>query len=117
MIICKEPLGYEIRDKKFIIVEDEAELINRIFNLYISRYGYRNIANLLDKESVPTPSMMIKKRKLSNGEKDFLLQARRGEALFRFNRESYIARVESSEFEHELITSQLPTDLKGSNFQ
>jgi DNA invertase Pin-like site-specific DNA recombinase len=57
--ICNAPFGYYVKNKKFFIRENEAEIVNQIFELYISGYGYRNIANKLTDECISTPSVLI----------------------------------------------------------
>lgn len=54
------PYGYQLVKKQFIIVEDYAEIIRKIFQLYLDGYGYRRIADLLNTQHVPTPSMAIR---------------------------------------------------------
>ncbi|MEH7457264.1 recombinase family protein [Bacillus sp. JJ1127] len=47
-------LGYTSKNKKLIIVESEAELVRKIFRLYISGKGYKAITNQLNKEGYKT---------------------------------------------------------------
>ncbi|MEM5621503.1 recombinase family protein [Bacillus thuringiensis] len=47
-------LGYASKDKELIIVEDEANLVRYIFDLYISGKGYKAIANKLNHEGYKT---------------------------------------------------------------
>lgn len=64
------PFGYQ-RDKKdklkIQIVEEEATYIRNIFELYLQGYGYRKIAVMLSEQGIPTPSMIMQKRNLSEG--------------------------------------------------
>lgn len=64
------PFGY-VRSKndktKIEIVEKEAAYIRRIFDLYLSGYGYRKIANILSEQGAPTPSMLIHDRRIAEG--------------------------------------------------
>lgn len=58
-MVVKVPYGYE-RDpsnKHALIVDEEAaDIVRRIFKLYIEGFGGKKIANILDKEGVLTPS-------------------------------------------------------------
>lgn len=47
-------LGYRSENKELIVVEEEAKLVQHIFNLYINRKGYKLIANQLNKEGFKT---------------------------------------------------------------
>jgi site-specific DNA recombinase len=47
-------LGYKSKDKALVIVEEEANIIRHIFNLYINGKGYKAIANQLKKEGYRT---------------------------------------------------------------
>lgn len=65
--------GYEVMpdDKnKVSIVENEARIIRKLFDLYLEGNGYRRIAWLLNEEHIPTPSYLMKQRnsKGYNGE-------------------------------------------------
>lgn len=42
------PLGYDVKDRKYIINPIEAETVKMIFKLYLSGVGYANIANELN---------------------------------------------------------------------
>ncbi|GAB6069895.1 recombinase family protein [Thiomicrorhabdus hydrogeniphila] len=41
---------------KYVINETEAEIVKRIFNLYINGYSSRQIAKLLNEEGIPSPT-------------------------------------------------------------
>ncbi len=60
------PYGFKIAKKNFIIDEDQAEVIRKIFKLYIDGYGYRRIADILNSQHIHTPSMAM--REALNGE-------------------------------------------------
>ncbi len=45
-------LGYKIVDKKLVLVPEEAKLVKRIFDLYISGLGAVEICHLFDKEGI-----------------------------------------------------------------
>lgn len=51
--------GYRLVGKKLVIVPEEAELVQRIFNLYMQGYGFQKIANILNEDKVPTFSGSI----------------------------------------------------------
>lgn len=46
----KPQLGYRIENRRLVIVSDEAELVKRIFSLYLDGYGYQAIAKILNAE-------------------------------------------------------------------
>lgn len=46
--------GYRIVNGRYEIVPDEASLVQRVFNLYLSGLGYTAIANKLNAEGVPS---------------------------------------------------------------
>lgn len=50
------PYGYlyDKEIKNFIVNEIEANIVRRIFNLYLEGYGFNNIAYILDSEGIPT---------------------------------------------------------------
>ena len=67
--ICAAPYGYIInKHQQFEIVPTEAEIVRRIFQMYIDGWGYKKIANQLTDEGVPTPRMAEQERKLAAGE-------------------------------------------------
>ena len=54
--ICAAPYGYIVNKKQqFEVVPVEAEIVRRIYRLYIDGWGYKKIANTLTDEGVPTP--------------------------------------------------------------
>ena len=56
-IIITTPMGY-YKDKnndEIVIVEEEAQIIRRIYELYLSGYGMKTITNMLNKEGVKAP--------------------------------------------------------------
>ncbi len=67
--ICAAPYGYIINNhKKFEIVPTEAEIVRKIFDLYINEgMGYNSIANYLTDSGVPTPRMSEQMRKEAEG--------------------------------------------------
>lgn len=46
----KHCLGYEVKDKKYVVVAEEAELVKHIFKMYLDGYGVQKIANVINKE-------------------------------------------------------------------
>lgn len=48
-------LGYRYKDGKYQIVPDEAELVKRIFSMYLDGAGYVLISNQLNEEGIPSP--------------------------------------------------------------
>lgn len=51
--------GYKLVDKKLVVVPEQAELVKRIFDMYIEGYGAEKIGKILDDEGVKP---MIAKR-------------------------------------------------------
>ena len=67
--ICAAPYGYIINNRKqFEIVPDEAEVVRKVFELYIEGLGYKKIAEHLTELNIPTPRMVEKERKEAKGE-------------------------------------------------
>ena len=66
--ICAAPYGYKINGRQeFEIVPTEAEVVRKIFELYIDGWGYKRIANWLTDEGIPTPRMSERERKEAEG--------------------------------------------------
>ena len=62
--ICAAPYGYIVdKHQQFEVVPTEAEIVRRIFQLYIDGWGYKKIANQLTDEGIPTPRMAERDRK------------------------------------------------------
>ena len=56
-IVLIPPLGY-FKDKntrKVVVVEEQAEIVRRIFDMYISGYGLKAIAKILNDEGIKSP--------------------------------------------------------------
>ena len=69
--ICSVPFGYVITNSKkmlFEVDEPSAEVVRKIFALYIDGWGYKKIANHLTDEHIPTPRMREKARKEAQGD-------------------------------------------------
>ena len=54
-IISRPAYGYTLKDGRIVINEAEAEVVKRIFDLYLQGLGINQIADLLNKENVPKP--------------------------------------------------------------
>ena len=66
--ITAAPYGYKINARQeFEIVPTEAEVVRKIFALYIDGWGYKRIANWLTEEGIPTPRMSERERKEAEG--------------------------------------------------
>lgn len=48
----RDQLGYQIVNRALVIVPEEAELVKRIYRLYIDGYGVQAITNILNKEGI-----------------------------------------------------------------
>jgi len=69
--ICSVPYGYVITNSKtmsFEIDEAAADVVRKIFELYIDGWGYKKIANHLTDQHIPTPRMAEKLRKEAKGQ-------------------------------------------------
>ena len=67
--ICAAPYGYIVnKQQEFEVVPTEAEIVRKIFALYISGWGYKRIANYLTDEGIPTPRMAERTRREADGE-------------------------------------------------
>ena len=67
--ICAAPYGYIVnKQQEFEVVPTEAEIVRKIFALYISGWGYKRIANYLTDEGIPTPRMAERARREAEGE-------------------------------------------------
>lgn len=56
-IVLIPPLGY-FKDKnthQVVIIEEHAEIVRKIFNLYVSGYGIKAIAKILNEEGIKSP--------------------------------------------------------------
>ena len=54
--IARVPYGYKKVDGSLIIEENQAEVVRRIFSLYLSGTGAKRIAVLLNDENIPSPT-------------------------------------------------------------
>ena len=67
--ICAAPYGYIVnKQQEFEVVPTEAEIVRKIFALYIGGWGYKRIANYLTDEGIPTPRMAERTRREADGE-------------------------------------------------
>ena len=63
-IITSPPLGY-FKDRntdEIVIVEEEAEIVRRIFDLFLDGYGLKSIAHMLNAEGIKSPLYYQNKR-------------------------------------------------------
>ena len=70
--VCAVPYGYVITNTKSMIykVDDQAaEIVKKIFDLYLDGWGYKKIANYLTEQKIATPRMVEKMRKEADGTK------------------------------------------------
>ena len=66
--ITAAPYGYKVNARQeFEVVPTEAEVVRKIFELYIDGWGYKRIANWLTDEGIPTPRMSERERKEAEG--------------------------------------------------
>ena len=69
-LIMSVPYGY-IKDPyvktKYYIDEEAAMWVKKIFEMYANGQGYKNIAKTLNSMGVPTPSMLLDRRKREHG--------------------------------------------------
>lgn len=69
--ICAVPYGYVITNTKtmaFEVEPAEAQVVKKVFELYINGWGYKKIANHLTEQNIPTPRMNERARKEAKGE-------------------------------------------------
>ncbi len=50
---CKAPYGYTLENGELIVNESEAEIVRRIFDMYLSGLGKQRITSILNEEKVP----------------------------------------------------------------
>ena len=66
--ICAAPYGYIVNARQeFELVPTEADIVRKIFQLYIEGWGYKRIANYLTDEHIPTPRMEERTRAEAQG--------------------------------------------------
>lgn len=66
--ICAAPYGYIVNSRQeFELVPTEADIVRRIFQLYIGGWGYKRIANQLTDDHIPTPRMEERARAEAQG--------------------------------------------------
>ena len=67
--ICAAPYGYVVNKRQeFEVLPTEADIVRRIFQLYLEGWGYKKIANQLTNEGIPTPRMAERERREAVGE-------------------------------------------------
>lgn len=74
-IVIVPPLGY-FKDRntdEVVVIEEEAEIVRKIYDLYLQGYGLKNIAHQLNSEGVKSPlyyqNRKMKKKTMSNAPK------------------------------------------------
>ena len=66
--LCAAPYGYILNKRgEFEIVPTEAEVVRKVYQLYLDGWGYKKIANHLTDEGIPTPRMAERERKEAEG--------------------------------------------------
>ncbi len=68
-LLIRPPFGYRRSTDNptmFLIDPVEAESIRFIYRLYLSGFGYRKIANYLNEQQIPTPSMRQREHEIEN---------------------------------------------------
>lgn len=68
--ICAVPYGYYITNTKnmtYTVDESAANVVRKVFELYLGGWGYKKIANYLTDQKIPTPRMVEKERKEADG--------------------------------------------------
>ena len=69
--ICAVPYGYVMKNYKMMSFEIEpaaAEIVRRVYQLYVDGWGYKRIANHLTEKNIPTPRRAEAMRKEALGE-------------------------------------------------
>ena len=51
----KHLYGYDVEDKAFVVNEKEAQIVKRIYELYLQGNGYIKIASILNEENIKSP--------------------------------------------------------------
>lgn len=97
--------GYKIVNRQFVVVPDEAELVKRVFKLYIDGLGLQAIANILNKDGIkPKFSDKWSKGSLQliinnyNYTGDLILQK-----TFRENHLTKLTKVNRGEYDRYLV--------------
>jgi len=54
LVYSKTILGYRIQDSRLVVIPEEAEVVKRVFKLYLEGFGTHAIAKLLNKEGIPS---------------------------------------------------------------
>lgn len=82
--IARPPFGFDIIDGKLEVNEDQAQIVNQIFNWYISGCGLQKIADILNENNVPSSQ---KQKKWTADIVKYILKNERyiGDAVFQKN--------------------------------
>lgn len=68
--ISSVPYGYKMVNTKnmlFEVDENVADIVRKIYELYLQGWGYKKISNYLTEQGIPTPRMIEKERYEANG--------------------------------------------------
>lgn len=111
--------GYKIVDREFIVVPEEAELVKRVFKLYIDGLGLQAIANLFNKEGIK-PKFSDKWNKGSlqliinnyNYTGDLILQK-----TFRENHLTKLTKVNRGEYDRYLVSEHHEPIISKEDFE
>lgn len=67
-LLTQPPFGYRRTEAGILeTVQEEAECIRLIYDLYLQGYGYQKISAHLNRQGIPTPSMARREKELSQG--------------------------------------------------
>jgi site-specific DNA recombinase len=94
------PLGYEIKDGKLAIVEEEAELVRSIFRRYLELGGVNELVRDLSERNIRT-----KARQLSTGATRGGVPFGRGALYYLLSNRFYIGEVE---YRNEILPGEQP---------
>jgi site-specific DNA recombinase len=103
------PLGYEIKDGKIAVVEEEAELVRSIFRRYLELGGVNELVRDLSERNIRT-----KIRQLSTGATRGGVPFGRGTLYYLLSNRFYIGEVE---YKNEILPGEQPPILDRALFE
>ena len=108
--ITAAPYGYKVNARQeFEVVPTEAEIVRKIFELYIDGWGYKRIANWLTDEGIPTPRMSERERKEAEG-KEYKRQVKQAWAIVTvqgiLDNDFYIGTMRQSKYTRKKINGK-----------
>jgi site-specific DNA recombinase len=103
------PLGYEIKDGKIAIVEEEAELVRSIFRRYLELGGVNELLRDLRERNIRTAS-----RRLSTGVMRGGIPFGRGTLYYLLSNRFYIGEVK---YKNEILPSEQPPIMDRALFE